>query len=272
MKKLTLEEVKIVQLDVLLALHEFCQEKNIVYSLGCGSMLGCARHQGYIPWDDDIDVYLLREDYNKLVREFPNKYKGQYELLTLERDLSWDRPYAKLSDCNTIFIEEGENNHNIGINIDVYPIDKVPSEDSEFISYNKKRLLFQHIYELKILKYRKNRNLLKSIVLAISKLVLLPFSTRTIAKFLNSYAQKFNQTETTKVFECAQGIFQKRSFPESLFKETKLMPFENIMVMGFKDYDAYLSNAYGNWHELPPIEKRISHHAFEAYNKDIYKD
>jgi len=262
---ITPEQVKRLQLDVLMAVHEFCQEKGITYSLGCGSMLGCARHHGYIPWDDDIDIYLLRADYNRLVREFPNLYKERYMLHSLERDSSWNRAYAKASDSKTIFIESSERNKTLGINIDIYPIDQVPENMSEFSRYNKKRLFYQHLYELKVVSFRRNRNLYKNIILALSKCALLPFSTRFIAKFLSSYAQKYNHIKTTKVFECSQGLMQKRSFPKALFNETILMPFEDRMVMGFKDFDAYLSNAYGDWRKLPPIEKQVSHHAFKAY-------
>ena len=67
MKTIELEELKQIQLDILSVIDEFCREKGIKYSMGCGTMLGAARHKGYIPWDDDIDIYLLREEYEKLI-------------------------------------------------------------------------------------------------------------------------------------------------------------------------------------------------------------
>ena len=97
MKRIDINELKQIQLDVLSAVHGFCIEHGIRYSLGCGTMLGCARHQGYIPWDDDIDIYLPREDYNKLVNEFPETLNGKYQFISLERDSKWNRATAKHS-------------------------------------------------------------------------------------------------------------------------------------------------------------------------------
>ena len=109
MKRIGKEELKMIQMDVLSAIHHFCLEHEIKYSLGCGSMLGCARHKGYIPWDDDIDIYMLREDYNKLIREFPDIYEEHYKFVTLERDEKWQRAYGKAYDSTTIIKEETTN-------------------------------------------------------------------------------------------------------------------------------------------------------------------
>lgn len=268
MYKLTIEDVRELQLDVLQAVHDFCKDNDIVYSLGCGSMLGCARHKGYIPWDDDIDIYLLRKDYNKLIANFPRKYNNRYELKSLERDKQWNKAYAKASDSQTIFIEPGAENISIGVNIDIFPIDNVPENEAQWKSYNRRRMFFQHIYEMKVVRINRERSVWKNGILLLSKIVLLPFTARTIARFLDKYAQKFNESESALVFECAQGIHQKRPFPKSLFDNTVAMPFEDRVFMGFVDYDNYLSNGFGNWRQLPPLDKQITHHAYEAYLKD----
>lgn len=104
------KELKELQLEVLSSIHRFCKAKKIKYSLGCGTMLGCARHGGYIPWDDDIDIYLLRKDYNRLLKEFPEVFEGKYKLLSLERDSKWNRAYAKAYDNRTIFHERALSN------------------------------------------------------------------------------------------------------------------------------------------------------------------
>ena len=102
MKEICLDELKIVQLDIMSSIHRFCEKYHLRYSLSCGSMLGAARHKGYIPWDDDIDIYLLREDYDKMVRNFPDLWEGKYQFCTLERDSKWGLPYGKVCDSRTI--------------------------------------------------------------------------------------------------------------------------------------------------------------------------
>ena len=265
MKNINLDELKKIQLDVLQAIHEFCIEENIKYSLGCGSMLGMIRHRGYIPWDDDIDIYLLRTDYDKLISKFPVKYKEIYDIDSLERNPHCERAYAKAYDTRTIVEEKAEYKCKIGVNIDIYPIDKVPDDFDEWKRYNRMRRFIQRLYELKVIKINKSRKFYKTIVILLGKLLLLPISRRCLAGFINSFAQKYNNTDSNKVFECVQGMLQKRPFEHSLFEKLKLMPFEDRIFCGFEDYDKYLSNAYGNYMKLPPLEKRVAHHDFIAY-------
>lgn len=267
MKRIYLEGLKRIQLDVLQAVHEFCVENDIKYSLGCGSMLGMIRHKGYIPWDDDIDIYLLRKDYNKLISSFPKKYKGNYEIDSLERNQDCERPYAKAYDIRTIVEEEAELSYKIGVNIDVYPIDKVPEDFNDWKHYNALRRFIQRLYELKLIKINNKRSLYKTVILILGKILLLPISKQRLVSYVSSFAQKYNHTDSQKVFECVQGMLQKRPFSYSLFDKLELMPFEDRMFYGFGDYDKYLSNAYGNYMQLPPEEKRISHHNIVAYWK-----
>ena len=103
MVELNLDQVKSIQLDVLSAIHRFCCENDIRYSLACGTLLGARRHGGYIPWDDDIDIYMLRADYDKLMSTFPAEYLGFCKIVSLERDARWDRAYAKGYHCGTEF-------------------------------------------------------------------------------------------------------------------------------------------------------------------------
>lgn len=89
-----------------------------------------------------------------------------------------------------------------------------------------------------------------------------------MAKWFQKVATKYNKTNSPMVFECAQGIFQKRPFPKTLFDNRIMMPFEDREYMCFADYDLYLTNGFGNWRQLPPKEKQITHHNFKAWWKD----
>ena len=269
MRRIDINGLKQIQLDVLSAIHRFCTEHGIRYSLGCGTMLGCARHQGYIPWDDDIDIYLLRDDYNKLVREFPKTLDGKYQFISLERDNKWNKAYGKVFDNRTILCEAVSETVQIGVNIDVFPIDDVPDNEQQWNAYNKTRVKLQKLYAIKTYSPRSEWHLLKKLGLAAGKIALLPASSRFLAWRLQKMATKHNGKGFCRVFECCQGLFESRSFPfrKSLFDNLKLMPFEGREFFGFEDYDEYLTNCYGDWRQLPPKEKQVTNHIFNAWWK-----
>lgn len=267
MTKLEINQILTIQLDILTAIHQFCCKNEINYSLACGTLLGARRHQGYIPWDDDIDIYLLREDYDKLISSFPETYKGLYKIASLERDPKWDRAYAKAYHCKTIFKEAISSNYPLGICIDIFPIDSVPKSPDEWRKYNRKRLFVQNLFSLKCMTLSNDRSLIKNLILLMSKVLLLPWSRRYIAKRISQIAQCYNGTDSDLVFENVLGIIAKRPFPKRFFLSMVDIRFENRIFRAFADADKYLEHTYGDWHKLPPEEKRITHHAFEAYLK-----
>lgn len=267
MKIIDTDELKILQTDVLDAIHRFCEKQGIKYTMGCGTLLGAVRHKGYIPWDDDIDIYLLREDYEILMKLFPSLYDGKYEIVSLERDVSWERPYAKAYDNRTVFQESATYKQVIGVGIDVYPIDNVPDDEREWATYNRKRLFFQRLFQVKFIRVNKTRNFWKNGLLVLMKAALLPVSLNRFARFLSRYAQKFNDIPTRYVFETVQGVYVRRRFRKDTFLEIIDLPFEDRCFKGLKNYDEYLRNAYGDYMQLPPEEKRVTHHDFTAYWK-----
>lgn len=265
-KQICIEQLKVIQLEILDNIHKYCTENNIKYSLACGTLLGAARHKGYIPWDDDIDIYIPRKDYNKLISNFPNPYNKKYHIVSLENDSNWDRPYAKAYDNSTILIEPGSK-YKIGINIDIYPIDSVPDNKIDWYKYNRLRKIIQYSYALKSVKITLKRNLIKNILIIINRIITYPLSKRNFAKLIQKYAQKNNGKGFSNCFECVQGLFQKEPFSADLFNELEYMHFENREYLAFKKYKSYLSAGYGDWEKLPPMEKRVSHHVFRAYYK-----
>ncbi len=266
MKTIDLAELKVIQMDVLEVIDKFCTENGIRYSLACGSFLGAIRHKGYIPWDDDIDIYIPREDYERFIHIFPEKL-NHIRVASMEREPKWNRAYAQAYDCRTVMDEYANTPIKVGVYIDVYPVDSVPDSDAEWLRYNKLRRALIRTYELKYIPIRWDRSFVKNIVLILGKTLLLPFSSRQMAKLISSFAQRYNDRGYERSFECVQGMLQMRPFKSLLMTEFTRTPFEDRQFMIMKDYDAYLSNGYGDYMQLPPKEKQIPHHRFNAYWK-----
>ena len=267
-KEILLEELKVVQMDVLTAIDEFCAENNIRYSMACGTLLGAVRHKGYIPWDDDIDIYVPREDYKRLIELFPPCYKGRYKITSLERDPLWEKPYAKAYDDKTILFEKADVKEIIGVNIDIFPVDEVPDLQDEWFDYDKTRRKLVYSLVLRTVKLDKKRPFIKNVTILLYRLLSYFYPIRKQAYKLDAYAQKNNGNSFSRYFECCQGLIQKNPFPKNLFDKVLYIPFEDRKFMAFEDSDCYLRNGFGDYMKLPPKEKQLSHHAFKAYWKN----
>ena len=138
MKKLTREEVKTVQMDILDALVKFCDQNSLRISVSSGTLIGAVRHKGYIPWDDDIDVYMPRGDYMKLEKILPELLDGKYKLASLYRLKNWHLTFAKLYDIRTETKLQNRSVIPYGVFVDIFPVDDVPENPVEFKSYMRK--------------------------------------------------------------------------------------------------------------------------------------
>lgn len=260
-------QLKNIQLEIMDAIDTFCVNNGINYSLACGSLLGAVRHKGFIPWDDDIDIYLMRDDYKKLIQIFPDVFLGKYKLISLERNKEYNKAYAKVYDDSTILMEFANSKPIIGVNIDIFPLDFVPEDKKIYSRYNKIRKFIISLYQVKMIRISSHRPFYKNIILLVGKLFLLLFSSRRLAIYISNYAQVHNSTPSKYVFETVQGLLQKnRKFTKS-FKSYIRIPFEDRNYQVVKDYDIVLTQGYGDYMKLPPIEKRVSHHSFKAYKK-----
>ena len=263
----SVDELKSIQLNILLKVHQFCVENNIKYSLADGTLLGAVRHKGYIPWDDDIDICMERKDYHRFINEFPDVFKNEIAVVSMERDTQWAFPFAKAYDVRTVLKEKATNNKpQIGVNIDIFPLDDVPNGDA-FEDYNKRRKKMFLFFRTKALKWREGRSLKNNLSMIAVKVLLSPFSHRKLSEFMDTYAQKNNGKSYSLLYECCLGMILKGPFPKEVFKETIDMPFEGHLLKVMSGYHVCLTCSYGNYMQLPPIEKRTSHHAFKAYWK-----
>lgn len=258
--EITLKHAHKIEKMILKDFHQFCEENNIEYYLSAGTALGAIRHEGFIPWDDDIDVMMFREDYNKLCKVV-YKLEKKYDFLSITTTENYFRPYAKLSLKNTKTNEHWERNTNfqLGIALDIFIIDFLPN------NYIKKKLLLKHwqfnnkisvLLEMTTndIYTTKNR---KKIGRLIGKLLNFFHLNQ---KYLIKQHEKFSITNNNNV----EGVIivletTKLIFPIKIFKPRKKAMFEGIELYVPNNYHIYLKNTYGDYMTLPPKEKQKTH-------------
>ena len=131
MKEIGVEDLKRIQLEILSVVAEFCEKNGIRYWIDSGTLLGAVRYGGYIPWDDDIDVGMLREDYDKFSEAF-NKANEKYKFVCYENRKDFYLPHGKVCDSSTVLYEPDENGYKLSVNIDIFVYDNDPDDDEEF--------------------------------------------------------------------------------------------------------------------------------------------
>lgn len=263
MVELSEAELKRCQLDILSAVHNFCLKNNLGYSLAYGTLLGAVRHKGYIPWDDDIDIMMPREDYDIFLKTFEDE---RYKVIDSSIDCDYSIPFAKVFDTQTILLEKSNNKAKIGVNIDVFPIDNFPESLDASKRFLHRKKIWDNIHVIKSIRYSKKRNPVKSLALAIGKLFVCPLKLSFVTEKIKALSQKHNASDSNYcgIISITDGSLRDR-FPIKVFELTRPVSFENREFMIIDDYDAYLSSVYGEYMIPPPAVKQITHHAFKAY-------
>ena len=261
-KEINLEKIKKSEIDILKYIEKICKENNIKYSLMDGSLLGAVRHNGFIPWDDDIDIMLLREDYDKLKKVILNDSNNS-RYLYMSNDLYDDYlyPYAKLIDTETSAKETGiKAPKNYGIFVDIFPIDKIPIDSREKNRFLKKVKILYKLYKFRIFDKQISNNKIK---LIIKKLIAIPL--KKIVNKLEKISIKYNDENIDNyAIVCQYNTVNKKiTYPKNFFENVHYTKFENIQALIIDKYDEYLKNIFENYMMLPSIENRKSNHNWD---------
>lgn len=267
MKEMVLDEVKEVQLKVLKEVSDFCEKNNIKYFLAYGTLLGAIRHKGYIPWDDDIDIMMLRDDYDKFLELF-NESNEELKVAAYELDKTFPYTFAKVFDKKTILKEDVLINYNIGVNIDVFPMDNLPEDLYESEKLCKKLDILKKIYTLKVIKQNKNRKITKEIILYLSKIIFSFISIRQLVQKISNISKRYRHKPSNYVGCTVWGNSRRGRVEKGIFSNSIDANFEGHIFKVPIGYDTYLKNIYGDYMELPPLEQRKVHHSYRAFWKD----
>lgn len=275
MDAITLRKVQLVQFDIAKEIDRLCVQNNINYFLVGGSLLGAVRHKGFIPWDDDLDIGMLRADYEKFLKIAPEMLDERYELIDWKSDPNYPHPMGKVIKKGTIYKESKRKDlGDQGIWVDVFPYDVA---DSEIGAFKRK------IFKLKVLRCLirakcNYRTWYSDDGIIWSKYIKnLPFRLGAIFfskdMLINKYEQlsHADSMKSDEVFENGTENYADWCFPKKFFAELIRMDFEDYQFYVPRNYHEYLNMAYGNYMTMPPVEERENRHLItEVYfgNKD----
>lgn len=259
-----LKKIHETQLEIAVEVKRICIKNNINYSLIAGSLLGAVRHTGFIPWDDDLDIGMLREDYNKFIVACKTDLNNKYFLQTWDTDSDFPLPIAKIRKKGTRYIERNssKSNHHHGIFIDIFPFDNIPNNN------RKKRIQDLKTYVLKRVLIVKNNYIIfnenekfKIIIYYIFKTFTIFLSKDKIKKELYRIMTMYNfqQTDEITTFGGAYG-YKKESIKIAWFNDLREIYFEGEEWLSLANPENYLTHFYGDFRTPVPEHKRYNRH------------
>ena len=272
MREIHSDEMRKLQLDMLDYVMKFCDENNISCWLHAGTLLGAVRHKGYIPWDDDIDLGMLRPDYDKFMKLFNEKKDNpRYEFHCFENDPELLRPFGKVYDNNTVFYEVSEHGVKLAVNIDIFAMDNAPDDDKKAYGMLKKR----NIYALLNLARRMpvflkptRGGFLRSLCVYGFRLATRIFPRDYFTRKVIENAKSCGSLNTKRVGDLTgfyDAVLDRSGFEDS---NLVMLEFEGKKYKAPADYDGWLRALYGDYMQLPPEDKRVSLHKYKAYVKE----
>ena len=264
-RQLNEEEIKEVELGVMDYIHNLCQKENINYSLAYGTLLGAVRHKGYIPWDDDVDISLKRDEYDKLYQAVLRDNDPIYKVASWENDARYPYPFYRVYDARTVYENNYiENDIDLGICVDVFPFDYYADVNKEMAKLDTyRRLSVYTLYGI----HSKNAGL-KNIIRYLLVLVFRLTRVKTWNKKMNLLSMQANDNDSIDYL--MENKRTSTKFEKTLLDKVMDSPFEDRTYKIPEASHQILSAIYGDdFMEIPPVEKRIKHDDFVAYIKEV---
>lgn len=273
MRELAMGDIQEISLEILKTVADICDEQKFRYFLAFGTLIGAIRHQGYIPWDDDVDIVMPRPDYDRLLR-YLSAHISEYKILKVfNRETCKNYPYmiTRISDVRYEIDMKNEKPYGMGVFIDIYPLDGLGNDRNEAnkLSCRGDRLsslCFQASrkhYAIETTKSRL-RKLLKLPIFCFSKLIGTKFFQDKLEKLAK--VKEYDQSEYVGcVIWNSGGV--KSVYLRKWFDEYLILPFGKYKFRVPKDYDAFLQQLYGDYMILPPEKERIGNHFYKMYEK-----
>ena len=248
---------------------DFLEKYNLKYWACGGTCIGAVRHQGFIPWDDDIDIMMPRDDYFKLL-DLRESMKGTGYVMTCNRDDGYYYDFGKIMNENTTIVEYSFLPYVLGVYVDIYPVYQTDLDEKEinklihyykkhfkgrFGQVNNKSTIRDVFYQFDINTFRayfgRNGHLMAKI---------LGLNQKKLYKEWADFEEQLNLNRGDKIVSYIEGYDGRKIYQKEWFDDLLDMPFEDTTIKVPKEYDKYLAHVFGDYMQLPPENKRISLH------------
>ena len=240
---------------------QFCKENDLLCYLCGGGAIGTLRHKGFIPWDDDLDFFMPRKDYEKLAQLWPQKADSRYQLSKSNENYLDRNLFITIRDTQTTCIKPYQQDLDIphGLALDVLPLDYYPTNELS----RKKQVIAALVYSLFCAQTipEKHGGIMKLGSQALLALVPSKKLRYKIWKKAEAEMTKYTKEESDGITElCSGPYYMKKKYPISSFEDALWLPFEETELPIPIGYDAYLKTAFGDYMTPPPVEKQVGHH------------
>lgn len=250
MKLMTLKELQDFSLDILKDVDKFCRDHSIRYCLGYGTLLGAVRHKGFIPWDDDIDILMKREDYDRFLAIYRS---DKYKLVDISHTKDCYIAFARVCDtertCMKSRIPWHGGDFTSGVWIDIFPIDYVPDDKESYTSLYRSQMI---LYRMMI----KARRMRTSPIMRMLHPRLSKIDPADISRGMDTVMRLCDKERGKYVSQLACPENEREYFDAELFEQVTELPFQDMMAIVPKEYDSILCMMYGDYMKLPQGKDR----------------
>ena len=263
------------QLIIAREIKRICDENNIKYFIIAGTLLGAIRHGGFIPWDDDMDIGMLREDYEKFINIAKTDLSEDFFLQTVETDKKYGLPFAKILLKGTILVEMAAGSDaQKGIFVDIFPFDISPEDENAKNQHDKKTYLYRRLLLSKLnYKVWKKNEYVKRAVYFVLKIISMFFGRDKLCKKLDQEITKYNGEKSDYIVNIGGAYgYRKETIKAAWVRETVEIPFEDMTISAPVDYIEYLETFYGDYMTPPPEDKRYNRHSVTQLDFGKYAD
>lgn len=263
-------------LDILKFYIDICEENNLTYFIAYGSAIGAARHHGFIPWDDDVDVVMPRPDYDRFIQICHQRDMGRFEIVTPQNTPGYYLPFTKLCDRTTTLLEKRHYHCVFGMYIDIFVIDGMKNDPHEieatgrmYDKYSRMLDLSNSYYSLSELLHlyickKRIRIVFQYLKYALNRKKYSMIAAKEIEKLVRRY--DYEQCEYTVKYP--RGYGNREVYPKAWLEGRTMMPFETLQVALPGDYKRWLNQFFGDYTQLPPENQRHFEHSILYYNLD----